>query len=284
MRDVAKADALPDLEAWVIAQVGDCPGLVCHAEVDIPGWQERPWVRVRALTDHEALERESIGVRDAYVPSADDGVVCERTYNFAAMGAYDLAHSVVGFWLPTQGADGEVVPVNGEGISAEERAALMRRLPQALGQWVRECVDRVNLRRPEDQSGLAIAKKELGEAGKSVALSGQVDLRTMLFAARELVEQCEGATLREGHEFYDQEQVPAWAQGDAKIAPVGGANVVRLVRQVVRELLIMEITGQMPGGRDWCRQPWWRVGLWEAFWQGHAQAGGDAACWAMTVG
>jgi len=111
-----------------------------------------------------------------------------------------------------------------------------------------------------------------------------VDLRAALFGARDVAVDCDGTRLREGHEFRDQEQVPACVQEAAVTVPVAGANVVRLVRQVVRELLLMEVTGQMPGGKDWCSQPWWRVSLWEAFWQGHAQAGGDAACWAMTVG
>ena len=165
MPEEAEVIALPDLDGWVIAQVGDYAAVVFHAAVDLPGWTGRPWVRVRALTDHEALERESIGIRDVYLPSADDGVVCERTYDFAAMSDYDLAHCVVDFWLPRRAADGAVVPVHGEEIGAEERAEVMRRLPQALGQWVRACVDHVNLRRPEDQIGLGIAKKNSTRPG-----------------------------------------------------------------------------------------------------------------------
>jgi len=126
-----------------------------------------------------------------------------------------------------------------------------------------------------------------------------VDLRATLFEACDVADERGGTPWREGHEFRDQEQLPASVRRAAVTAPVAGAttpvagattpvagattpvagaNVVRLVRQVVRELLLMEVTGQMPGGKDWCSQPWWRVSLWEAFWQGHAQAGGDEAC------
>ena len=118
-----------------------------------------------------------------------------------------------------------------------------------------------------------------------------MDLRATLFEACDVADERGGTPWREGHEFRDQEQLPASVRRAAVTAPVAGAttpvagaNVVRLVRQVVRELLLMEVTGQMPGGKDWCSQPWWRVSLWEAFWQGHAQAGGDEACWLTTVG
>ena len=161
MPEEAEVSGLPDLDGWVIAQVGDYAAVVFHADMDLPGWTGRPWVRVRALTDHEALEREGIGIRDLYLQSADDcsGVVCERTYDFAAMAGYDFAHCVVDFWLPKRGVNGEVVPLHGEEVGAEERAEVMLRLPQALGQWVRECVDRVNLRRLDDRHGLEVAKK-----------------------------------------------------------------------------------------------------------------------------
>jgi hypothetical protein len=94
----------------------------------------------------------------------------------------------------------------------------------------------------------------------------------LLFEERDSGAEGRGRHLREGHEFRDQGQIPSDAQGGGTVVPVVGPAAVRLVKQVVRELLLIDVTGQMPGGKDWGSQPWWRVDLWEAFWRGRAQA------------
>ena len=283
MPDEAKVGEPPDLEAWAIAQVGDYSSIVFHAETGTPGGAERAWVRVRALADHEALERDSIGVKDAYVPTADGGVALERSCDLAALAEYDLSHCVVDFRLPLPTSDGETTRACDGEVRPENVIAAVRRLPRDIEQWLRECVARVNLERPADEACLEIARRKLFEAGRAVAMSGRVDLRALLFETGDLAYGGGEAELREGRDFCNQEQVPAYAR-EVVVVPVAGPNVVRLVRQVLRELLMMEITRQMPGGRDWSGQPRWRVQLWEAFWQGYVQVGGDAVCWATTDG
>ena len=92
--------------------------------------------------------------------------------------------------------------------------------------------------------------------------SGRVDLRPLLFGAEA---EADGPVLREGHDFAGQSEVPG---SEAPSRPVGGPGLLRLVGEIVREAMLLEVTGELPGGKAWSEQPWWRVGLWEAFWEG----------------
>lgn len=141
--------------------MGEYAPRVFQAEVAIADWEERPWIAVRALTDREALERESIGVRETYEEDdwGEGALRVARTYDLAAMAEYDLAHCLTDFCLPARDEAGLVTALRATKLSATKRAETLHRLPLAMGQWIRECIDRVNLRRPEDAATLAIAKK-----------------------------------------------------------------------------------------------------------------------------
>ncbi|MHB8996918.1 MAG: hypothetical protein ACYC63_16870 [Armatimonadota bacterium] len=64
-----------------------------EAPVDLPGWREKPWVAVRALTEAEALERESLGLIEEYEVVArglaEPELRVRRVYDLVAMAEYE---------------------------------------------------------------------------------------------------------------------------------------------------------------------------------------------------
>jgi len=147
-----------ELVAWIISAAGeDCTHRFA-APVEVPGWDESPWVELRPLTQHEELERESRGVRDEYHID-DSGYVkgIKRRYDLAVMTAYDYDHCLVDFCLPRKNKDGEIVPWHRpDDFRAEE---LLDTLPPALAQWLNQLIEQVNMRDPSGQQVLGAVKK-----------------------------------------------------------------------------------------------------------------------------
>ncbi len=95
-----------------------------------------------------------------------------------------------------------------------------------------------------------------------MGLSDRVDLRSLLLCEPVNAAEC---VYHEGRDFLGQADLPEGAAvGGRRMASVG-RNLQRLIAEALREMLLMEIAGQTPGGKPWSEQPAWRVGLWEAF-------------------
>jgi hypothetical protein len=75
-----------------------------EAPVELPGWSERPWVAVRALTEAEALERESLGLIEEYEVVArglgEPELRVRRVYDLVAMAEYEWGKCLVDWCLP----------------------------------------------------------------------------------------------------------------------------------------------------------------------------------------
>lgn len=148
---------------WSLAAVECERSVVVEAPVEVEGWERRPWVRLRGLTEGEALERESLGMVEEYelvTRGLDEpGVRVRRTYDLKAMAEYDLAHCVLDGCLPEVQPDGEVREWrvgDGEQRSATE---LLERMQPALAAWLRTEIERVNWRLPEQRALVEKVKK-----------------------------------------------------------------------------------------------------------------------------
>lgn len=152
---------------------------VVEASVEVEGWSARPWVRLRPLTEAEALERESLGLVEQY--ELVDGGLAEpevrvtRTYDLRAMAEYDWAHCVVDGCLPEMVGDGTVAqrrlgrggtgsggPDGADAGGAHlvaEAVELLGRMQPALAAWLAREIERVNRRLPEQQAELEAVKK-----------------------------------------------------------------------------------------------------------------------------
>ena len=180
-----------------------------EAPVEMPGWSERPWVEVRALTEAEALERESLGLLEEYELVArgleEPELRVRRVYDLVAMAEYEWGKCLVDWCLPaiTPGGDGETltpgpsptgrgenggpqtindetgteVPVwegaslrdagNSETAFVARRRTgdgegdleFLRAMGACLGAWLKDVLDRVNWRLPEQRARVEIAKK-----------------------------------------------------------------------------------------------------------------------------
>lgn len=147
-----------ELEAWVIAAAGAETTRRFEAPVAISDQGRRPWVVVRPLTARETLQREALGLREEMEIGPDGAVrAIRRSYDLEAMVSFDLERCVVDFRLPMMNDDGEVRWVGGD--AEMDAQALLDRLPAKLMSWLMECVDAVNMRRPEDAEVLAATKK-----------------------------------------------------------------------------------------------------------------------------
>jgi hypothetical protein len=160
---------------------------VIEAPVEVPGWECRPWVRLRALTEAEALERESLGLAEEYELVTgglqEPAVRVRRTYDLRLMAEYDHEHCVVEACVPEVQSDGTIVerrigrgaetngvltptPLprpsasgegndNGNGAAAE----VLGRMQPALAEWLHREIERVNRRLPEQRAVIETAKK-----------------------------------------------------------------------------------------------------------------------------
>jgi hypothetical protein len=149
-----------ELEAWVISAAGQDVTRVFTAPVDMPGWQERPWVKLRPLTAREALQRQSLGTRDEYRLGPDgETTLVRRSYDLEAMTELDLRCCLVDFLLPVRDEDGRVKPACMGDEWLPEQGLLLDHMPPALAAWLNETIQVVNMRRPEDAAILSDAKK-----------------------------------------------------------------------------------------------------------------------------
>ena len=138
-----------------------------EAPVEIPGWQENPWVLVRALTEAEALERESLGLIEEYELVArgleEPELRVRRVYDLVAMAEYEWERCLVDWCLPeVRPAEGETEPLVVVKRREGERAAdltFLRGMGPCLGAWLKHVLDEVNWRLPEQRAQLEIAKK-----------------------------------------------------------------------------------------------------------------------------
>lgn len=148
------------LQAWIIRAAGRNCERVFPAPVEIEGWEQRPWVKLRPLTDYEALQRESVGVYDEYVLDSDGAIErVVRRYDRAAMTRYDYEHCLMDFCLPRENEDGQIVswqPTEGAEVDADY---LLQTVPPALAEWLEAALDEVNMRRVADQQLLGAVKK-----------------------------------------------------------------------------------------------------------------------------
>jgi hypothetical protein len=121
------------------------------------------WIEVRALTEGEALERESAGVREEYLlvsgGMGDPAVQVRRSYDLRAMAEHDFRHSVVAFRLPEAQASGEVVMREGGAEDPEGRVEVLLRMVPPLSDWVWSVINEANYRQPEQRAEIEQAKK-----------------------------------------------------------------------------------------------------------------------------
>lgn len=140
--------------------VGTDEGRVEEAPVEVEGW--RPWVKVRALTEAEALEREGLGLCEEYELVTrgieEPWIEVRRTYDLLAMAEYDFAHCVVDYCLPEMTGEGVVKRLGAE-VGVEERVELLGRMQPCLAGWVRRLIDEVNWRTPEQRATVEMVKK-----------------------------------------------------------------------------------------------------------------------------
>jgi hypothetical protein len=149
---------------WAVCGDGVDEVVLVDAPVLPEGWEQRPWVRLRALTEAEALERESLGLAEEYeLVSAglqEPQVRVRRTYDLRAMAAYDFEHCVVEFCLPEAQLDGALVERRiGPGAKPGAKAECLGRMQPALAAWLREAIERINWRLPEQRAEVEVAKK-----------------------------------------------------------------------------------------------------------------------------
>ncbi len=162
------ADSGIGLEEWTVPAATARDVVELAVPVDVPGWEERPWVKLRPLTDEEALRRESVGVYEEYcAPTVDEdlygavveeGPVIRRRYDLWAMAEFDYRHCLVDFRLPERTEEGSFREVR-LSRNWDDNLAFLRRLPPRLAEWLGEMIAAVNLRTPEATRLLLKAKK-----------------------------------------------------------------------------------------------------------------------------
>ena len=144
-------------DAWVIAAAG--AEVTRRFEAPVEPWDraERPSVRLRPLTAREALCRDSLGLEESYELGPDGAArSLRRSYDHELMMQYELERCLIEYELPLASEDGSMKAVTAEDLRVEE---LLDRVPTALMAWLTECLDTVNMRRPEDAEVMAGAKK-----------------------------------------------------------------------------------------------------------------------------
>lgn len=142
-------------EAWIIGAAGEATSRRFH----VPQAEEVPfdaWVELRPLTAREALQRESIGLKEEYHLGPDGTpVFVSRVYDKEAMEQFELERCVVDYQLPLRNESGSTNIVGPEELAVED---LLDRLPVELMAWLHECLDTVNMRSVEGAEVLAEGK------------------------------------------------------------------------------------------------------------------------------
>ncbi len=156
-----KSDPDTNWKSWVLCAVGGDDEQTFSAPVTIPGWNEAPWVRLRPLTARESLKRDSLGIRDEYEIGADDQITgIRRTCDFEKMLDFDLDKCVTDYLLPLTTTAGDARAVRCGDPDAPKNSELLDHLSPRMLEWLVECVETVNMRRPQDQLLVSEAKKD----------------------------------------------------------------------------------------------------------------------------
>lgn len=156
-------EAANRLRDWVGVGIGVEIAEVVEAPVEVPGWKGRPWVRVRCLTEAEALERESLGLIEEYELVTrgleEPSVSVRRIYDLRAMAEYDFAHTVTDFCLPELRMDQTLAERRAAVDDPDGNVSFLGCLQPAVAKWLQEVIDRVNRRLPEQRATIEQAKK-----------------------------------------------------------------------------------------------------------------------------
>ncbi len=72
-----------------------------------------------------------------------------------------------------------------------------------------------------------------------------------------------GQRIREGHDFHSQEQLASVRQPVQRADPL----VMRLVQEALRDMAMLERTGQLPHDAAYSELPAYKVALYQAYWQ-----------------
>lgn len=150
-----------DWKAWVLCAVGEDSEQVFSAPVTIPGWDDTPWVRLRPLTVREALKRDSLGIRDEYEIGVDGQVTgIRRVCDFEKMLDFDLNKCLTDYLLPLTTVAGNVRACRCGDHDSPRNCELIDQLSPRMLEWLNECVEAINMRRPQDQLLMSEAKKD----------------------------------------------------------------------------------------------------------------------------
>ena len=149
--------------AWAMCAEGVEEAVLVEAPVVPEGWERPPWVRLRALTEAEALERESLGLCEEYElvsgGLAEPQIHVRRTYDLRAMAEYDYSRCVVDFWLPELRESGVVVGRRLDPGAPAENVAFLGRMQPELSAWVWGAIEAVNHRQAHQRAEIELAKK-----------------------------------------------------------------------------------------------------------------------------
>lgn len=157
---MSRAELDDQWRKWVVYASTTADTTRFWAPVRPPGWKEQPWVELRPLTLREGLKRDSVGLRDEYELAADGRVTrMRRSYDFEAMLRIDLEHCLVDCLLPGEDQKGQRVALGIKQVRAAMAGDLLDRLGPGLAEWLVECLETVNRRRPEDREVIFEAKK-----------------------------------------------------------------------------------------------------------------------------
>ncbi|NSW54552.1 MAG: hypothetical protein HPY44_00945 [Armatimonadetes bacterium] len=128
---------------------------------EYPGDDCEAWVVVRPLTYRESLERESVGTVEEYELDDHARVLSvRRQYDLWAMRLYELERCLVDFALPERGEDGRVRVREAGTLEPCEREVFLSELSPEIGEWIEECLAKVNLRDRAGRQALDDAKKK----------------------------------------------------------------------------------------------------------------------------
>ena len=143
-------------EAWIIAAAGEDTSRRFHVPGDSDGARFDAWVELRPLTARQALQRESLGLREEYQLGPDGTpVAMGRTYDHEAMEQFEVQCCVIDYQLPLRDESGATILVGPEELPVAE---LLDRLPVALMAWLHECLDEINMRSAGGAAVLAEGK------------------------------------------------------------------------------------------------------------------------------
>ncbi len=155
------------MDGWIIDEqtyrrgrryeLPDWPELMADEQAVATEGDQMCFLLLRPLTDAEALERESLGIVEWYYLDGREPAV-RRTYDLAAMTAYDYRHCLLDFRLPAR-QEGRVRLMAMHPDDPQANLRLLEQMPPRLAQWVADCIADVNMRSPQGRRRLQEAKK-----------------------------------------------------------------------------------------------------------------------------